>query len=414
MLWHLKMETFDPSQRHLAFISSNAAPWGGSEELWSAAAAALAEDGHVVTAFKRRVDRNQPRIRRLRELGCRVHDLERIPFLPRLLSAAIGRVWYPVISLQQTVRLWFGLLLARPELVVISQGGNLDGWRLANLCRRMKLRYVLIAQKAADIYWPADERLPVIRAVYAAAEACYFVSEHNRELTGEQLGIDLPQASVVRNPFLVRWEPRVDWPSETDGLRLACIGRLYPAEKGQDLLLRVLARDKWRGRPLSVTFFGNGPHRGALEQMAQHRGLSSVSFRGFVDDVAAIWDEHHGLVLSSRFEGLPLVIVEAMLSGRVPIATNVAGSGEVIDDDVTGFLAAAPTEESLDEALERAWQRRAEWRQIGMAAARRIRTMVPRDPARTLANQLLHVIDRSAAPGYDVGDPVDVSAVARG
>ncbi len=47
-------------------------------------------------------------------------------------------------------------------------------------------------------------------------------------------------------------------------------------------------------------------------------------------------------------------IVEAILSGRVPIVTNVGGNAEVIDDDVTGFVANAATEDEIDEAMERA------------------------------------------------------------
>ena len=201
---------------------------------------------------------------------------------------------------------------------------------------------------------------------------------------------DVPHASVVRNPFLVPWQRRDDWPDERNGLRLACIGRLYPMEKGQDLLLRVLARDKWRNRAISVTFFGTGQQRDGLEGMARHAGLTSVTFAGFVSDVAAIWNEHHGLILPSRCEGLPLVLVEAMLSGRVPIVTSLAGS-EVIDDGTTGFLAAAPTEDALDEAMERAWNRRDEWRSIGAAAATKIRTLVPPDPAAVMATALLEI-----------------------
>jgi glycosyltransferase involved in cell wall biosynthesis len=88
------------------------------------------------------------------------------------------------------------------------------------------------------------------------------------------------------------------------------------------------------------------------------------------------------------------VLVEAMLSGRVPIAVDVAGIAEVLDDGVTGFLAAAPTEDGLDDALERAWQRRDEWQAIGASAAERIRELVPEDPSKEMARMLL----REASP----------------
>jgi glycosyltransferase involved in cell wall biosynthesis len=125
--------------------------------------------------------------------------------------------------------------------------------------------------------------------------------------------------------------------------------------------------------------------------MARKDELTSVSFGGFVRDVASIWSDHHGLILPSRCEGLPLVLVEAMLSGRVPIVTNVGGSGEIVDDGVTGFLAGAPTEDSLDEAMERAWERRAEWPAIGAAAATKIRALVPPNPAELMAAMLLRI-----------------------
>ncbi|HEV7766698.1 MAG TPA: glycosyltransferase family 4 protein [Thermoanaerobaculia bacterium] len=380
----------------MAFITSNVG-WGGSEELWSAAAAVIAAAGHQVTVYKETIDEREPRIQRLRELKCTLRDLTGGRFVPRrlLLTFLSLRVNYGL----QLLRLGLGLKLSRrPDLVVISQGGNQDGLFLADVCRHLKLPYVMILNKASDLDWPPDVRRERMRRVYQSVVECYFVSEHNRVLTEEQLGFELPHASVVRNPFLVPWERRSDWPDERDVVRLACIGRLNVTEKGQDLLLRVLAREHWQKRPLSVTFFGNGQHRAGLEAMARKLGLTSVSFAGFVHDVASIWNDHHGLILPSRCEGLPLVLVEAMLSGRVPIATDVAGHTELVDDEITGFVAAAPTEDALDEAMERAWQRRDEWRAIGEAAATRIRTLVPEDPAAVMAATILRVatsLDRS-------------------
>ena len=384
------MPPHPPRPLRFAFLSSNRTPWGGSEELWSATAAALAAAGHPVTVFKARIDPDVPRIQRLRELGVRMHDLVWMRWVPRRITSVLVRYADPFMVAQQVARLWLGLRRFRPDLVVLSQGGNQDGHLMGELCRRMKVPYALVVQKATDMYWPEDRRLPRLRAMYAEAAASLFVSEHNRRLTEEQLGLAIPRASVVRNPVLVPWAERSDWPDERDGLRLACIGRLYPPEKGQDLLIRVLARDKWRGRRLSLAFYGDGPQRQALESMAAFHGLTNVTFRGFTADVASIWSEHHALLLGSRCEGLPLVVVEAMLSGRVPIVTSVAGA-EVIEDGVHGFLASAPTEHAIDDALERAWQRRTEWRSLGAAASRHIRTLVPADPAAALAEMLVRL-----------------------
>jgi glycosyltransferase involved in cell wall biosynthesis len=377
-----------PDPLALAFISSNLG-WGGSEDLWSQTAARLGEAGHRIRCYKNALPRSHGNVGDLRRLA-RTVELGRFPLLPRAFYWPVRRFARPLDIGWQAARLYASLRLGRrPDLALISQGGNHDGWPLAAVCRRLDIPYVLISHKATDLYWPVDSWLPAIRRVYQGARHVFFVSEHSRRLTEEQLGERLGASSIVRNPFRVPWDGQGSWPAETAGLRLACVGRLAPKEKGQDLLLRVLALPKWRKRPVSVTFFGEGEQREGLEGMARYHGLRSVAFAGHVDDVGGIWATHHGLLLPSRAEGLPLVLVEAMLCGRVPIVTDVGGNAELVRDGADGFVAASPTVEHFDEALERAWRRRREWPQIGAQAARSIRMAVPDDPARLLAQALI-------------------------
>lgn len=374
--------------RRIAFISSNSLGWGGSEELWSAAAAELAADGHRVAAMKPGLGRGEPRVARLRRLGARVTDLRRLPFVPDRAVTLLSRFSWLFEIVVRSLRLRLALGASRPDLVVLSQGGNIEGLFYAKRIQRLGLPYILIVQKVAEMYWPTDQELAELRGIYSGARRCLFVSEHNLRLHEEQLGMKLANAEVVRNPFLVPWDRPAPWPGEEDGLRLACVGRLYPREKGQDIILRVLARERWRGRPVSLTFFGAGAHLEGFKATAAYLGLANVHFAGFTTDVAAIWSDHHGLLLPSHCEGLPLALVEAMLSGRVPIVTDVAGHSEIVEDGVTGFLAAAPTADHVDEALDRAWQRRSEWRAIGEAAAARARELVPPRPERVLADKI--------------------------
>jgi glycosyltransferase involved in cell wall biosynthesis len=134
--------------------------------------------------------------------------------------------------------------------------------------------------------------------------------------------------------------------------------------------------------------------------MAAFLGVNRVRFHGFIEDTASIWNDHHGLILPSRCEGLPLVVVEAMLSSRLPIVTDVAGNREVIEDGETGFLAGGANENALDDVMERAWQRRTEWRLISQRAAVSIRSKIPRDPVGVFSDELLRLI---AAPSLARG-----------
>ena len=368
--------------RRFTIISSCSDAWGGSEELWSAAACALLQRGHNVSCFKSGVDETHSRIRRLKSLSCRVHNLRQRNRAPVLLKYA------------HVLPLIMHLARRRPDLVIISQGDNYDGLYLGYLCRKLKIPYTLICQKASDYFWPEDRLRGYKGQVFTDAAKCFFVSEHNRRLTEDQYGVTLKNAIVVTNPYLVSVTEALPWPASDDGtLRLACVARLYLLDKGQDMLLRVLARNKWKERKLHVSFFGEGVNRESLEFLAAKLGTQNVSFAGHTNDVAGIWRDHHALILSSRAEGMPLALVEAMMCGRPGIVTTVGGNAELVEDRVTGFLA-APVEDSLDAALEEAWTRRHELHAMGGLAAARVREMIPPNPAEEFAQIILNIADK--------------------
>ncbi len=199
------------------------------------------------------------------------------------------------------------------------------------------------------------------------------------------------------NPFLVSGNP-LPWPANEDrSIKLACVARLETGEKGQDILLHVLARQRWRNRNLSVSFFGAGQNGEALRDLARRLALKNVDFPGFVSDVESIWKTNHALVLPSRTEGLPLALIEAMMCGRFGIVTNEGGTSEVVEEGRTGFIASAAKVDELDHAMERAWVVREEWESIGKAAGKAVRTMVPLNPVASFTAKLLGLVN-SLAP----------------
>jgi len=380
------------------FFSSCSHPWGGSEELWAGAAALLAEGGHSVTIFKTCVDPNHPRIRRLLALGCHIRDLHQVCLpssirLPRLVVRLTGRG--PVQrAIRPLVRAYLTNL--NPDLVVVSQGANFDGIIYGDLCRISGRPHVMISQKAVDYLWPSDKDRIVMRSAFQAALRCYFVSRHNLQLTECQIGETLTNAEVVRNPFLVPGAP-LPWPDTQDhSIKLACVARLEAGEKGQDILLQVLARQSWRSRNVSVSFFGVGNNGEALREFARRLDLKNVEFPGFVSDVESIWKTHHALVLPSRTEGLPLALIEAMMCGRFGIVTNEGGSAEVVEEGHTGFIASAAKVDDFAHAMERAWAVREQWESIGKAAGMAVRAIVPADPVASFTAKLLGLVDSLA------------------
>jgi glycosyltransferase involved in cell wall biosynthesis len=373
----------------IAFVSIIPEPWGGSEELWYRTAKVLRARGIDVAFGVRPWPEPVRQIRDLIDVGCEPH-------------------WHPYPGLLRRVLIRAGssnegaldwLRRSRPDLVVSSVAMHAANLDVDAYLHQHALPYLRLVQLASDSWWPTDGVLDLLTRAYTRAAACCFVSDANRRMVERQLGVELPNACVVANPYNVRRDLAVPWPSAQGPLRLACVGRLDPPSKGQDLLLEVLAQPRWRERAVTLDVFGKGASENVLRRLASFLGLdeSRVRFRGFASDIEQVWAEHHALVMPSRMEGTPLAAVEAMLCGRVPILTAVSGNTELVEDGETGFLAEAPTVRHLADAMERAWARRSEWPAIGARAADAIRRLIPRDPATDLADRIVDLCTRRAS-----------------
>jgi glycosyltransferase involved in cell wall biosynthesis len=371
----------------ILFISTNDGPWGGSEELWSQTALRLAAAGFLVSASVSKWLPPDDRVLNLIEQGIEVWFRPRLyPLLKRALRALITpHSGMTELEVQRC------LSARSPGLVVLSDGGPFPPIEIIELCVARKLPFVTIGQANAEGCWLDDDTAARYRKVLPAALRCYFVSRANLRLAEKQIGSEIANAEVVWNPVNVDPSriaalPELGWDDE---LRLACVARLHPPSKGQDILLEALARPWWERRNWRLSLYGEGDMRNSLERMVHRLGLSShVAFAGH-RAVEEIWASNHVLVMPSRYEGLPLAMVEAMWCGRPVVATDVAGHSEVIEDGVTGFLADAPTVASMDNALQRFWIRRREARLIGAAAAKRIRQLVPGDPVQHFLGKLI-------------------------
>jgi len=373
-----------------AFISTMAgSPWGGSEELWSRTAMRLCGLGHEVECSVPKWNEPIPALENLAACGAKLRFRPRRKgLLRRLTDKLISREGMPDVDALSVH--W--LRSFNPDLVVISQGGPWEGMQWMNACRKLRLKHAVVVQAHDESWWPMDSWIADFRSGLETAESVYFVSNANRRLMELQCGMELVNAEVVSNPWNVAHEFDLPYPATDGPLRLACVGRLDPKAKGQDLVLQVMAMRKWKSRPIEVGIFGSGPCLQSLERMAKMCAATNVNFLGQADDVRGIWESYHGLLMPSRYEGLPLAVIEAMLCGRMVIATDVAGNAQHVRDGIDGFIAEAPTVRHLDDALERAWQRRHEWMAMANSARERLILALPQDPIGAFAEKLLKLV----------------------
>lgn len=115
-------------------------------------------------------------------------------------------------------------------------------------------------------------------------------------------------------------------------------GRLLPA-KGPDVLLEALSRLPVNGMPIKVLIAGDGPLEESLRKQVAVSSLErQVAFLGLRKDIALLLNLADLVVLPSRWEGLPMILLEAMAARRPIIAAKVGGVPEVVQHGLNGWL----------------------------------------------------------------------------
>lgn len=147
-------------------------------------------------------------------------------------------------------------------------------------------------------------------------------------------GVPRPRLHVVINAF-ERMADAMPRKGAREALRLSdahfhagWVGRLSP-EKGADIMLRALALVRQSDVRLSVV--GDGPELGRLKDLAAQLGIAGrVTWHGIVRDAARILPAFDTVILSSRAEGTPIVLLEAMGAGVPIVATTVGGIPDIV------------------------------------------------------------------------------------
>lgn len=180
------------------------------------------------------------------------------------------------------------------------------------------------------------------RRAYRRFDAVVAVS---RPLAGELIRDSVPadRVHVVQNAWQESGTPcdrvsaRRALGVDEAGFRIGWVGRLS-AEKGPDLLVEALAH--LTDLPLSVSIVGHGPEQRSLLARASRLGVAGrIRWHGLIPDMGRLFRAFDLFVLSSRTEGTPIVLFEAMAAGVPIVAVHVGGVPDVVSSAEASLVA---------------------------------------------------------------------------
>lgn len=223
--------------------------------------------------------------------------------------------------------------------------------------------------------WP----LRLDRWTQRLVDAHVCVSQSVCEFSERVAGLDRRKLRVIPNGVEAsRFSQAPPWDGGTLGIPpespvMVAAGRL-DRQKGFDLLLRAIADGGRFPRDPHWVVVGEGPERKNLERQIAELGLQgSVHLPGWRADLPGILRAATGFVLSSRWEGMPNVVLEAMAAGLPVVATGVEGVRELVIDPETGWIVPPDDVVALTTALRALLTDPAGGVQRGVAGARRVR-----------------------------------------
>jgi glycosyltransferase involved in cell wall biosynthesis len=369
----------------IAVISMIRDSWGGSEELWYDMAKVALSQGHEVIHLSYEHKILHPKLKELISFGLISFQRpgitnQKIKGLDRFIRLTINyfrkKIHNPTQKLfdrHPDVLIYNGTCYSiAGEKQILKELENFNGG------------FFLIGHFNERTASLPKELAAIVKQAYQKAKTVFFTNQYDIKTAKIDLGDEIPNALIIRNPVNLKDKSIVSFP-EVKIAQMAMVANLMTIHKGQDIVLNILKNKTWETRNWHLNIYGSGPDENYLKKLCNENKLTSkVSFHGKVGDIRALWQKNHILLMPSRMEGMPLAIVEAMLCGRPCVATNVGGISEWVEENRSGFIADTATEDSVEKALEKAWQHKDKWEEIGKHAHERAIQLYDPEPGKTL------------------------------
>lgn len=327
-----------PDRQHRVLIYLDSAAFGGHEvTLLEAVKGLLTEPAIALTLLVPQA--NQRLIEQLKRL-----ELGSAAIIEHSFRTEPGDVFRVLLRSPKVRRLRQALLRHQPDLVIVSQGAialSACGLSAARSAGIPLMSFLPMAHSVALVRGQNGLAVRLQELLYRRLYAlpnyfltiCTTAKEQLHRLHGvaaerifvQYFGLDYDRSQPL--PMLRRRRPGEKY-------HLALIGRIEFQQKRHDFFLRHFAAQRSELPPLHIHLIGDGPDRERLLALTEELHLGgAVSFEGWTEDMDAWYAQLDAVLLPSRFEGVPVVMLEAMRWGLPVLASNLDGMAELLPQD---------------------------------------------------------------------------------
>lgn len=223
------------------------------------------------------------------------------------------------------------------------------------ITERLQIDHVL-----AESENPKDRLLPsLMRLTYPQADHIVTVSRDAGDALAKIIGVATDRVDAIYNATLVdevfeksEEQPDHPWFEDDSTAVVLGVGRLKP-QKDFKSLIRAFGQVRAKGDDVRLVILGEGDQRSTLKSLANDLGIAdSIDLHGFVDNPYAFMRNADVFVLSSRYEGMPNVLVEAASLGTPVVATDCpSGPRELLNNGEGGELIPVGDIDAMADAI---------------------------------------------------------------
>ncbi len=296
--------------------SISAHKWGGGEKWMVTAGKGLKERGHHVTLSGKS---NSVFLTKAKESG--------LDILPLNIYAD-----YNPFKILHTK--W---ILKKKKIDVIVLNLNKD-IRVAGIAARMADIPVIIARNGIQLFSDKWKHKMTIKLV----DGIITNSKSIKNAYNQFSWMNKNKTTVIYNGLGLKknikpLDIKTIWNIPKNHVVFVAAGRLVP-QKGFDLLIDAANRLKKSARPFTLLIAGMGKDRKSLQEKIVLNKLSNVKLIGFQNNLPPILKASDYVIMPSRQEGMPNVVMESMALGKSVLAAKVNGVPELMDHNRTGYI----------------------------------------------------------------------------